>query len=99
MNRLSEYRAMDYDRQIDEIMDHFNFANVAIAMKALQWKWGDEVPSEPEIRKFARNQLRRLAVKPSVCCIHCGGFLANIEEDGDLSLAFILEEWEADAQQ
>jgi len=85
------------DSQIDEIMDYFNFTKVAIAMRALNWEWKNEgVPGEPELRTFARNQLRRLANDPSLGCIYCGGFMVEIDEDGDLSLAFILEKWEAE---
>jgi hypothetical protein len=84
----------DYDTQIDEIMDYFNFAKVALAMKALNWKWeGEGVPSEPQLRQFARNQLRRLANEPRIKGLFCCGFLAEIDEVGNISLTFILEQW------
>jgi len=84
-------------KQIDEIMDHFDFRKVADVMEHLGWEWFQadgryEVPTESEIRARARellqDVLRRLPSNVSTC-----GFRARSYEDGDLTLEFVLEEW------
>jgi hypothetical protein len=87
---------MDYEAQIEEIMDWFDFRKVAETMKALKWEWltedGMQVPSESEIRQYARQQLKYV-VRNKVRYTACGGFLAR-NDDGYLSLAFQVSEWQ-----
>jgi hypothetical protein len=88
-----------YDEQIEKIMDYFDFGKVAKAMRALGWKWvGSEteslIPDEPELRQEARRllkQVNRDSKQGHFCS--CGGFEAR-NEDGCLSLRFVVAEWE-----
>lgn len=90
---------MNYEEQIEEIMDWFDFGCVAKVMKVLEWEWHgyDGVPTEPEIRKYARGQLRYV-VERNVRYSACGGFVAR-NEDGLLSLAFEVESWQVEPQE
>lgn len=95
------------DRQqklIDEVMDNFNFAKVATAMRAVGWEWANgkidddgryllAIPDERRIREVARQQLRD-AIDGHGTNLHCcssGGFEAFYDvATGDLSLEFCL---------
>ena len=82
-------------KQIDEIMDNFDFRKVAEVMEHLGWGWcgsGYEVPTESEIRSTARRLLQDVSRKlPSN--VSTGGFRAQSYEDGNLTLEFVLAEW------
>ena len=75
---------MDYQEQIDDIMDHFDFGRVRQIMEAVEWKWGGEgeaaVPHESELRACARKHLRSL-VDQDLCYSASGGFYAFKHED------------------
>lgn len=66
-------------KQIDEIMDSFEFDRVLKIMKALQWMWGfgesEHYPDEWELRKSARERLREAAKNHGSS--ETGGFLAR----------------------
>ena len=82
-------------KQIDEIMDNFDFRKVAEVMEHLGWAWcgsGYKVPIESEIRSKARELLQDVSRKlPSN--VSTGGFRAQSYEDGNLTLEFVLAEW------
>lgn len=86
---------MDYQAQIDDILDNFRFARVHKMMKAVGWAWGDGVPGEPELRRTARRMLHNL-VDDGHACIETGGFIAT-KEDGAMRLIWG-EEWTADVE-
>lgn len=49
-------------QHLDELMDSFNFARVARAMRSLQWRWASadaDIPDEPHIRATVRNYARQ----------------------------------------
>ncbi|GAA3986939.1 hypothetical protein [Hymenobacter antarcticus] len=49
-------------QHLDELMDHFDFARVAHAMRALQWRWAsayNSIPNEPHIRATVRSYARQ----------------------------------------
>lgn len=80
--------------QIDHIMDHFDFAKVESVMGLLNWTWGDpESPDQSQLRKMARERLR--AVNDECCYSSCGGFTASIDRWGQLTLEFVLTDWDA----
>jgi len=80
--------------QIDEIMDHFDFARVAKVMEHLGWEWsvpfGLAVPDEAEIRGRARHMLTHIKDAASVST----GGLRVRQDDGYLSLVFELAGWD-----
>lgn len=90
---------MSVEKQIEEIMDYFDFAKVAKTMAALDWEWWDSdyhTPIEPELRRGAR-KLLNLCYKESKglsgrYTTGCGGFVAECEE-GRLSLRFEVASW------
>ena len=86
---------MDFQTQIDEIMDHFNFTRVADVMHHLNWTWYsiDGIPSESEIRTEARKRLRELQ-GTSNTLTSSGGLAAGTDSDGYLYLRFELDSWE-----
>jgi len=85
-------------KQIDYIMDNFDFSRVHKAMKALNWKWAGanyEVPEESDLRSTARRLLEDVAVMDIGYWIATGGFVASKEEDEDghyLTLMFRITE-------
>lgn len=92
-------------KQIDNIMDYFEFGKVSKAMKALNWHWeGVEggIPNESEIRVAARKRLNEVYDHfdntGEEMIIASGGFEAEIkiEHDGSigLHLRFVLEGWD-----
>lgn len=91
-------------KQIDEIMDAFNFRRVARCMKMLKWHWGSgdnhRIPTESELRVSARARLyevcRESNAKQSDLYLMSGGFNAFCGSDGGLRLAFELDNWEAE---
>jgi hypothetical protein len=80
-----ERAGMTYQDQIDNIMDTFDFAEVAEIMAAIDWKWGEDrhTPDEPELRASARKSLRALLDDNSLC--NSGGFTAT-KHDGQINL-------------
>ena len=79
---------------VEEILRQFDFKKVHKVMTVLDWTWGDHerVPTVGELRDCARELL--------TCCLKqgkgfscTGGFWAILDEDGELTLQFVLEEW------
>jgi len=82
--------------KIDDIMCWFNFNKVAIVMQALNWKWAgaaDGIPVVGELREVALRLLRQAAAHQGDIEMGTGGFTVK-KEQGDLSLSFVVEEWE-----
>ncbi len=83
-----------FDRQVDEVLETFDFDRVHQVMTSLGWTWAnlDRVPTRAELVAEARRLLGELDGKPGV---HgSGGLRASLKEDGTLSLKFILcESW------
>lgn len=84
-------------KQIDYIMDRFNFAKVHKTMEAVNWIWASTngVPEECDLRERARELLENVAKLDVGCSISTGGFEAAKYEDEDgayLSLDFRVEE-------
>jgi hypothetical protein len=77
-----------YQKQIDEIMDNFDFDRVQKMMTAIDWTWytdeGAHIPSQPELREAARSYLRTVAEKDCYM-VGSGGFMA-MNQEGCLSL-------------
>lgn len=83
----------DYETQIENILESFDFERVEKAMKALNWKYctsdfKEYIPDIQELKKTAKECLEH--------AIQCnfsetGGFLAT-HEFGVLNLYFVLEE-------
>ena len=82
---------MDYQGQMDEIMDNFDFAKVAKVMKFLGWKWRGAIPEEWEVRGNARDLLRKV-VREDLKEASIGGFRIR-NYSGEIDLAFELETW------
>ena len=87
---------MNYNDQIHEIMDYFNFSRVALAMEALNWTWGSAgmIPDEPTIRQSARKYLTQVSELGNGYSVGSGGFIAHKDDDGYLSLRFELDSWD-----
>jgi hypothetical protein len=83
-----------FERQVEEVLDSFDFDKVLRVMEILGWTWAnlDRVPTRSELLKEARRLLSELNGKTGV---HgSGGLRASCKEDGTLSLKFILcESW------
>jgi hypothetical protein len=90
------------EKQIDEVMDWFDFAKVEKTMELLEWGWGTDmkVPCQGEIRESARKTMKQAARFGSS---HSGGFSARVieskDEDGpwlSVNLDFVVANWCAD---
>lgn len=80
---------------INDVMDEFDFHKVQKIMETLDWKWALEdalrVPTESEVRKFARRLLEDAIKRNSTMA--SGGFKAKyIKKYNELSLKFVVEE-------
>ena len=72
-------------KQIEDIMDEFNFAEVQKVMESLDWTWSETgcVPEEYDLRKGARKLLKEAArmigdpLRLSGGSTSTGGFLAT----------------------
>jgi hypothetical protein len=72
-------------KQIEDIMDEFNFAEVQKVMESLNWTWSETgcVPEEYDLRKGARKLLKEAAkmiddkLNLSGGSTSTGGFLAT----------------------
>lgn len=86
---------MSDDEKIDEIMDEFDFDKVRRCMLALGWKWTrlGAVPEIPDLRKCARDLLRRVKGKPLGQEAATGGFRALSLGD-NYRLTFEVAYWE-----
>ena len=94
-------------KDIDNVMDWFNFERVHDVMTFLEWKWYNSstdtgVPSVPELRQFAREQIwatvnsmqRKNKTESEIMC---GGFQTRSWiEEGEIyiSIQFVLEGWD-----
>lgn len=68
---------MKYQKQIDNIMDFFDFHKVQKMMEAVEWTWhGEGVPIEPDLRQTARKLLQQL-VEENIAECGTGGFTAS----------------------
>ena len=87
---------MTHEEQIEEIMDYFNFDRVNKVMVALGWAWSslNGVPEKAELRQRARELLRSVAKDKHSICHATGGFHASKDEWGNLSLQFVVAEWD-----
>lgn len=87
---------------IDNIMDNFAFSRVAKCMEVLQWKWCDVegIPTEPDIRQFARKLVNKVDEERVVerYSYGTGGFIVTAwYEDGKLDaieLSFCIAVWD-----
>lgn len=83
---------------IELIIERFDFERVHTAMKALDWEWGhtfagpDLVPEIEDLQRCA-SELLEYTLRSDLpeCYISTGGFVAQRDESGGISLAFQLE--------
>ncbi len=90
----------DYQEDIDDILDNFDFERVKKAMDALEWKYFDSAEktiNTYELRKTARYLLKSLIPHASkdYYMVGTGGFQATVVNCGDpvFKLQFVVEEW------
>jgi len=89
-----ELRKTRFERQVEEVLESFDFDRVHQVMESLTWTWAnlDRVPTRAELIAEARRLLSELEGRPGV--LGSGGLRASYKEDGTLSLKFILcESW------
>jgi len=78
-------------KQIEDIMDEFNFGEVQKVMESLDWTWSETgcIPEEYDLRKGARRLLRKAAemiddrYNVSGGSTSTGGFLATSRAGND----------------
>ena len=81
-------------KQIDYIMGHFDFEKVHDVMEFLNWDWFNMgVPSIHQLKVEAEGLMLKL-ISGNNRRIACGGFEAVKRGNGDISLYFIVEEWD-----
>lgn len=91
------------EQMIADVMDDFDFDKVHDVMKALGWEWatrkGDcAVPGVWQIAKQAKSILDDVMEyygDGEFHLISTGGFMAVLEEDGKLSLLFVIDQTSA----
>lgn len=86
---------VDVSKQIEEIMDNFDFEKVRKCMKALGWNWETCHNGTPEVRDLRRGARKVLtaAAEKKNNVVGCGGFWAENDQDNCLTLRFVVEEW------
>ena len=85
-------------KQINEILNNFDFKKVNQAMKLLNWKWfykesEDKIPTITQLKKEAKNLLKQVIDCSEYSVCSTGGFVAR-KEFGYLLLEFVLEDWD-----
>lgn len=95
---------MNVSKEIEDILDNFDFKQVKKVMDALEWKYHDSPDSHitiAELRKMARRLLKDIynADPSDHWFIACGGFEAERRMcPGDpkkyLYLKFVVTEWD-----
>ena len=89
-------------KEIEDILDEFDFDKVAKVMEALNWTWRfePEPPTRGELRRQARDLLQRVYKMPELAetSTGTGGFEASRHMYvGDtkkyLAIKFIVSEW------
>lgn len=91
---------MDFEKQIECILNNFNFLRVHEVMIFTDWKWANgRTPSSAEIKQSAKNLLRKLVISKHFCSVATGGLRATKIEQEDTSnyllrLEFVLENFE-----
>lgn len=89
---------MDFDEQIDHIMNFFDFCKVHRVMTLLDWRWirapnGADVPSICDLKQTAMGLLATISIDDGEPHrLATGGFEAAKSKEGILSLCFIVEE-------
>lgn len=88
---------VDYETQIKQIVTWFDWEKVRRAMVALKWAWAgseqeDYIPSMGEIVLSGIEYLKEVSKHNDSCC-GSGGFVAR-NDDGYLSLAFVVSDWD-----
>ena len=96
---LNKSPKIPFDKQIEDILENFDFDRVLIAMRALDWQWAScygRSPSSKEMKAFTREYLERISEEweQERREISCGGFKVEIHEDGAMVLSFVLCEWD-----
>jgi hypothetical protein len=91
-------------KQIDEIMEEFDFKKVHSVMKYVDWRWvkdGDddfemEIPNIERMKETARRLLEESAEKDreEYASIATGGFKATRYPGDHLGLEFVLADWD-----
>lgn len=88
------------EKMIADVMDGFDFGKVHSVMQSIDWEWliGEDemaVPGMWRIMGRAKGLLEDVMKNygdEKYHSVSCGGFAASLDEDGNLSLEFILEE-------
>jgi hypothetical protein len=82
-----------FDRQVQELLEGFDFDLVKRIMDFLHWTYeaNGRVPTIAELKEKARSLLGELRSNPGI--VGSGGLRASKKEDGTLSLKFILTEF------
>jgi hypothetical protein len=97
-----------YEKDIDNIMEHFDFEKVYKVMMFLEWKWvtnsGLRVPDIQEIKTFARDLMTKavnemISYDTNEYHTATGGFevcLNKNKENGkiNIQLSFVLSQWD-----
>lgn len=82
------------EKQIDCILDTFDFKSIQKIMKALDWKWylGPnyklKFPTQKQLYDMAKHLLTT-CVEKSLGTIQYGGFIVTYKEGEELTLAFV----------
>lgn len=79
------------DKNIEVILENFDFDKVKRTMEALNWKWRDGVPSTYNLIETAKELLTHLTEDEEITLTGTGGFIATKDSDV-LSLYFVIEE-------
>lgn len=92
----------DWEKQIEFVLDEFDFDKVQSVMEFLDWQWRNssatsEVPSVGRLRRIARTLLREACQSDSGYCASGGLEARRISDpEGDfLSLSFVLEDMDS----
>lgn len=91
---------MDFQTELDKIMDNFNFHKVQEVMDAIDWKWHsvNGVPTLTDLRKQARQLLTNAYEmgrgSGKEFTVSTGGFSATFDpRESYLGLSFIVSDW------
>ncbi len=94
---IKKMKKYDSDKDIEYILDEFNFEKVKKVMDCLNWEWYnvEGIPSISDLRRFTRKLLQDILKeskqnKESFLEYSSGGFKVIYYNSGELELQFIV---------
>ena len=96
-NHVTQQYSERFLTNLEAVFEEFDFNRVHKVMKHLHWHWGDHVPNIIELKDTADRLLKKcyysVIDKGEKSIMGTGGFRAEVDEEFNCTLEFIVEEY------